>query len=214
MIIAAACTSKLPLSGGNDWTVLCRTSEVTLPVLCASWPLLQGLCQSSRSLARFIPYVDFEFGLPSMAHTSPLELVGADRGCQISRVLPQIFLFGPRAPFRYDENNDDAFDPHYKRRKGRWKAVERLLKACSYIEGAHTCMTIVRFWWSDSCKSAWNWQWGSKSCFDSRAKITTDQKFEACRQQLRLIGLVASIDPERDLVFLSVISKFFICCFF
>eukprot|EP00434_Breviolum_minutum_P006202 symbB.v1.2.005469.t1/scaffold260.1/size426026/20 len=28
--------------------------------------------------------------------------------------------------------------------------------------------------------------------------ITTDQKFEACRQQLRLIGLVASIDPERD----------------
>ena len=31
-----------------------------------------------------------------------------------------------------------------------------------------------------------------------RPKITTDQKFEACRKQLRLIGLVASIDPERD----------------
>jgi hypothetical protein len=31
------------------------------------------------------------------------------------------------------------------------------------------------------------------------AKITTDQKFEACRKQLRLIGLVASIDPERAL---------------
>ena len=28
------------------------------------------------------------------------------------------------------------------------------------------------------------------------AKISTDQKFEACRKQLRLIGLVASIDPE------------------
>ena len=32
-----------------------------------------------------------------------------------------------------------------------------------------------------------------------RPKITTDQKFEACRKELRLIGLVASIDPERDL---------------
>ena len=28
--------------------------------------------------------------------------------------------------------------------------------------------------------------------------ITTDQKFEACRKQLRLMGLVASIDPERQ----------------
>ena len=71
---------------GNDWTMLWQT-EVTLPVLCASWPLLQGLCQSSRSLASFIPYVDFEFGLRSMAYASPLELVGIDRGCQISRVL-------------------------------------------------------------------------------------------------------------------------------
>ena len=31
------------------------------------------------------------------------------------------------------------------------------------------------------------------------AEISTDQKFEACRKQLRLIGLVASIDPERAL---------------
>ena len=30
------------------------------------------------------------------------------------------------------------------------------------------------------------------------AKISTDQKFEACRKQLRLIGLVASIDPESN----------------
>jgi|Cyp1metagenome_2_1107374.scaffolds.fasta_scaffold33063_1 hypothetical protein len=35
-------------------------------------------------------------------------------------------------------------------------------------------------------------------CHVHCAKITTDQKFEACRKQLRLIGLVASIDPERD----------------
>eukprot|EP00435_Cladocopium_sp_Y103_P010272 s1159_g2.t1 len=33
---------------------------------------------------------------------------------------------------------------------------------------------------------------------ESNDDITTDQKFEACRKQLRLIGLVASIDPERD----------------
>ena len=37
----------------------------------------------------------------------------------------------------------------------------------------------------------------SPCCVVASAKITTDQKFEACRKQLRLIGLVASIDPER-----------------
>ncbi|CAL1163717.1 unnamed protein product [Cladocopium goreaui] len=37
-------------------------------------------------------------------------------------------------------------------------------------------------------------------------EITTDQKFEACRKQLRLIGLVASIDPERDGVPDSVVA--------
>ncbi|CAE7658005.1 yloB [Symbiodinium sp. CCMP2456] len=36
--------------------------------------------------------------------------------------------------------------------------------------------------------------------------ISTDQKFEACRKQLRLIGLVASIDPERDGVPDSVLA--------
>merc|ERR1719502_1008638 len=37
-------------------------------------------------------------------------------------------------------------------------------------------------------------------------EISTDQKFSACRQQLRLIGLVASIDPDRDGVPESVMA--------
>jgi len=36
--------------------------------------------------------------------------------------------------------------------------------------------------------------------------VTTDQKFAACRQNLRLIGLVASIDPDRDGVPESVMA--------
>merc|ERR1719414_2421890 len=36
--------------------------------------------------------------------------------------------------------------------------------------------------------------------------LTTDQKFESCRTGLRLLGLVASIDPDRDGVPESVIS--------
>merc|ERR1719270_154493 len=36
--------------------------------------------------------------------------------------------------------------------------------------------------------------------------LTTDQKFEACRKDLRLLGLVASIDPDRDGVPDSVTS--------
>merc|ERR1719506_2077758 len=36
-------------------------------------------------------------------------------------------------------------------------------------------------------------------------ELTTDAKFEACRQDLQLIGLVASIDPERDGVKESVV---------
>merc|ERR1719512_59963 len=36
--------------------------------------------------------------------------------------------------------------------------------------------------------------------------LTTDQKFEACRKGLRLLGLVASIDPDRDGVPESVTS--------
>mmetsp|Transcript_72591 Transcript_72591/g.210100 ORF Transcript_72591/g.210100 Transcript_72591/m.210100 type:complete len:746 (+) Transcript_72591:2-2239(+) len=36
--------------------------------------------------------------------------------------------------------------------------------------------------------------------------ITTDQKFEACRSNLRLLGLVASIDPDRDGVPESVVA--------
>jgi len=36
--------------------------------------------------------------------------------------------------------------------------------------------------------------------------LTTDQKFEACRKDLRLLGLVASIDPDRDGVPESVTS--------
>jgi len=36
--------------------------------------------------------------------------------------------------------------------------------------------------------------------------LTTDQKFEACRKDLRLLGLVASIDPDRDGVPESVLS--------
>jgi len=36
--------------------------------------------------------------------------------------------------------------------------------------------------------------------------LSTDQKFEACRQNLRLLGLVASIDPDRDGVPQSVID--------
>jgi len=41
---------------------------------------------------------------------------------------------------------------------------------------------------------------------ESNEDITTDQKFEACRKDLRLIGLVASIDPERDGVPQSVLQ--------
>eukprot|EP00434_Breviolum_minutum_P006201 symbB.v1.2.005468.t1/scaffold260.1/size426026/19 len=41
---------------------------------------------------------------------------------------------------------------------------------------------------------------------ESNDDISTDQKFEACRKQLRLIGLVASIDPERDGVPDSVVA--------
>merc|ERR1719343_1528120 len=36
--------------------------------------------------------------------------------------------------------------------------------------------------------------------------LTTDQKFEMCRSELRLVGLVASIDPDRDGVPESVIA--------
>jgi magnesium-transporting ATPase (P-type) len=36
-------------------------------------------------------------------------------------------------------------------------------------------------------------------------ELTTDAKFEACRQDLQLVGLVASIDPERDGVKDSVV---------
>merc|ERR1719460_855665 len=36
-------------------------------------------------------------------------------------------------------------------------------------------------------------------------ELTTDAKFEACRQDLQLVGLVASIDPERDGVKESVV---------
>jgi len=36
--------------------------------------------------------------------------------------------------------------------------------------------------------------------------ITTDQKFEACRSNLQLLGLVASIDPDRDGVPESVVA--------
>merc|ERR1719506_1775942 len=36
-------------------------------------------------------------------------------------------------------------------------------------------------------------------------ELTTDAKFEACRQDLQLVGLVASIDPERDGVQESVV---------
>ena len=70
MIIAGACTSKLPLSGTTE---LWQTSEVTLPVLCASWPLLQGLCQSFRSLA---------WVALNGENASPLELVGVDGGAK------------------------------------------------------------------------------------------------------------------------------------
>jgi len=28
--------------------------------------------------------------------------------------------------------------------------------------------------------------------------VSTDRKFQACRQNLNLVGLVASIDPDRD----------------
>jgi len=41
---------------------------------------------------------------------------------------------------------------------------------------------------------------------ESNDDLTTDQKFSACRQDLRLLGLVASIDPDRDGVPESVIS--------
>ncbi|CAE7436307.1 unnamed protein product, partial [Symbiodinium necroappetens] len=41
---------------------------------------------------------------------------------------------------------------------------------------------------------------------ENNEDISTDQKFEACRKQLRLIGLVASIDPERDGVPDSVLA--------
>eukprot|EP00439_Symbiodinium_sp_Y106_P086689 s548_g35.t1 len=41
---------------------------------------------------------------------------------------------------------------------------------------------------------------------ESNEDISTDQKFEACRKDLRLIGLVASIDPERDGVPQSVLQ--------
>ena len=36
--------------------------------------------------------------------------------------------------------------------------------------------------------------------------LSTDRKFEACRKDLRLVGLVASIDPDRDGVPESVIA--------
>merc|ERR1719353_2562685 len=42
--------------------------------------------------------------------------------------------------------------------------------------------------------------------FDGKdEELTTDAKFEACRQDLQLVGLVASIDPERDGVKESVV---------
>ncbi|CAK9078549.1 Calcium-transporting ATPase 1 (BACCA1) [Durusdinium trenchii] len=41
---------------------------------------------------------------------------------------------------------------------------------------------------------------------ENNEDVTTDQKFDACRQQLRLMGLVASIDPERDGVPDSVVA--------
>merc|ERR1719353_2227303 len=42
--------------------------------------------------------------------------------------------------------------------------------------------------------------------FDGKDEdLTTDAKFEACRQDLQLVGLVASIDPERDGVQESVV---------
>merc|ERR1712051_201669 len=41
---------------------------------------------------------------------------------------------------------------------------------------------------------------------ENNEDLTTDQKFESCRQNLRLLGLVASIDPDRDGVPKSVIA--------
>ena len=41
---------------------------------------------------------------------------------------------------------------------------------------------------------------------ESNEDLTTDNKFEACRKGLRLLGLVASIDPDRDGVPESVIA--------
>ena len=41
---------------------------------------------------------------------------------------------------------------------------------------------------------------------ESDEELNTDQKFAACRDSLRLLGLVASIDPDRDGVPESVVS--------
>merc|ERR1719210_987364 len=41
---------------------------------------------------------------------------------------------------------------------------------------------------------------------ESDESLSTDQKFAACRQDLQLIGLVASIDPDRDGVPQSVLD--------
>eukprot|EP00913_Durusdinium_trenchii_P031355 g29360.t1 len=41
---------------------------------------------------------------------------------------------------------------------------------------------------------------------ENNEDLSTDQKFDACRKQLRLMGLVASIDPERDGVPDSVVA--------
>ena len=41
---------------------------------------------------------------------------------------------------------------------------------------------------------------------EANEDLSTDQKFEACRKDLRLVGLVASIDPDRDGVPESVIA--------
>lgn len=120
---------------GNDWTMLWMlwpTSEVTLPVLCASWPLLQGLCQSFRSLASLYVVRCLRVWVAlNGENASPLELVGVDRGCQISRVLSCSFQKSFYLVLTHRSGMMRTMMMPLTRIRSVANVVERLLKGCS-----------------------------------------------------------------------------------
>lgn len=132
MIIAGACTSKLPLSGTTEQ---CCGRPPRLLCPCSARPghCCKAYVKASVAWPVCTSYVDFEFGFAlNGENASPLELVGVDRGCQISRVLSCSFHTSFYLVLTHHSGMMRTMMMPLTRIRSVANVVERLLKGCSH----------------------------------------------------------------------------------